>query len=367
MKKALFSFLAALLCVILWLLFPSTEEMDMPEATIPSATIPSATIPKATTADGEAALTIHFIDVGQADCALLESGGEYMIIDGGNVDDGQMIVSYLKQHGIDSLSAVVCSHAHEDHVGGLPAILSVFKTDAVYAPVNNYDTKVFTDFVSKTKNQGLKVTIPTPGDKIPFGDVDVTVLGPVKKYEDPNNTSIILKVSCGESDFLFTGDMEVLAENDMLDYWDDRVDWNVELLKVGHHGSETSSGYRLVYETNPTYGIISVGEDNSYDHPHEKPMSRLKDAGVLLLRTDLLGHVIVQTDGSEITITWENQNAAPEDAIPAEPEVLYGNKKSKKLHTSDCNNAPSAQNRVEFSDYDEAIAAGYDPCDSCIG
>ena len=221
--------------------------------------------------------------------------------------------------------------------------------------------------MNKTEDQGLKVTIPTPGDKFALGDAEVTVLGPVKEYDDPNNTSIVLKVSCGESDFLFTGDMEVLAENDMLDYWTDRVDWNVELLKVGHHGSETSSGYRFVYETSPIYGTISVGEGNTYDHPHEKPLSRLKDAGVLLLRTDILGHIMARTDGEEITITWENQNAAPEDAIPAEPEILYGNKKSKKLHTADCNNAPSAQNRVEFSDYNEAIAAGYDPCGSCIG
>jgi competence protein ComEC len=163
--------------------------------------------------------------------------------------------------------------------------------------------------------------------------------------------------------------METEAENDMLDYWGNKADWNCEVLKVGHHGSETSSGYRFVYETSPTYGVISVGEDNKYDHPHEKPMSRLNDAGVVLFRTDYLGHVIAQTDGSEISLSWENQNAAPADVEPADPAqlYLYGNKKSKVFHTYDCKNLPGEKNRVEFSDYDAAIAEGFKPCGSCIG
>lgn len=357
MKKTIISLLTALLCVILGILFPTLDTEREAAPSIPSETIPA----------GDAGLTVHFIDVGQADCALLESGGEYMIVDGGNVEDGQKIVSYLKQQGVETLSAVVCSHAHEDHVGGLPAVLSVFDAEAVYAPVNTYNTKVFDDFAEKTKNQGLKITIPEPGHQFRLGSATVTVLGPVQEYEDPNDTSIVLKVTCGQSDFLFTGDMEVTAENDMLNYWGDKTDWEVEVLKVGHHGSDTSTGYRFVYETSPVYGVISVGEGNTYDHPHEKPLSRLKDAGVVLLRTDHLGHVIATTDGNEITFFWENQNAAPEDAEPAEPTALYGNKKSKKLHTSDCSNAPSPQNRVEFTDYNDAIAAGFEPCAACIG
>ena len=179
----------------------------------------------------------------------------------------------------------------------------------------------------------------------------------------------MLKVTYGESDFLFTGDMEVTAENDMIDYWGEDFDWNVEVLKVGHHGSNTSSGYRFIYETEPTYGVISVGEDNEYGHPHEEPMSRLKDAGLLIFRTDELGHVIAQTDGKEITFTWENQNAAPADAEPADPamKILYGNKKSKTFHAYDCKSLPSESNRVELADYDTAIAQGYKPCGSCIG
>lgn len=353
MKKLIITLLTALLCALLALLFPEQE----PE--IPGPAVPIS-------GNG---LTVHFIDVGQADCALLECDGEFMMVDGGNVEDGQLVVSYLKQMGVDTLSSVVCSHAHEDHVGGLPAVLAVFDAEAVYAPVTQYDSKVFGDFTEYTEKQGLSVTVPVPGDQFTLGSATVTVLGPVQDYEETNDTSIILKVSYGESDFLFTGDMETSAEADMLDYWGESMDWEVEVLKVGHHGSDTSSSYRFIYETSPTYGVISVGAGNSYDHPHEEPLSRLQDAGVVVLRTDELGHIVAQTDGTEITFTWENQNAQPGNVTPGENNttIFYGNKKSKKLHTADCKNLPGEDNRIEFTQYADALAAGYQPCSSCIG
>ena len=353
MKKIIATIAAAVVVALMGLFFPEAEP-ETPQALMPIS------------GDG---LTVHFIDVGQADCALLECDGKYMIIDGGNVEDGQLVVSYLKQMGVETIDRVVCSHAHEDHVGGLPAVLSVFDAGKVYAPVTEYDTKVFRNFVEKAEDRAGEITVPAPGDQFTLGSATCTVLGPVQEYEDPNNTSIILKVSYGESDFLFTGDMEVTAENDMIDHWGENFDWEVEVLKVGHHGSDTSSGYRFVYETDPDYGVISVGEDNKYNHPCEEPLSRLKDAGVVVFRTDYLGHVIAETDGKDITFTWENQNAEPEDVEPADPamKILYGNKKSKVFHTYDCKNLPGENNRVEFQDYDAAIAEGFKPCGSCIG
>lgn len=353
MKKIIMTLIAAIVVALMGILFPEPE----PE------------IPQAVTPISGNGLTVHFIDVGQADCALLECDGKYMIIDGGNVEDGQLVVSYLKQMGVETIDRVVCSHAHEDHVGGLPAVLSVFDAGKVYAPVTEYDSKVFRDFVEKAENRAGEITVPAPGDQFTLGSATCTVLGPVQEYDETNDTSIVLKVSYGDSDFLFTGDMEVTAENDMIDHWGENFDWEVEVLKVGHHGSDTSSGYRFVYETNPTYGIISVGEGNSYNHPNEEPLSRLKDAGVVIFRTDYLGHVIATTDGTDITFTWENQNAAPEDAEPGDPamKILYGNKKSKTFHAYDCKNLPGENNRVEFADYDQAIAAGFKPCGSCIG
>lgn len=314
-------------------------------------------------------LTVHFIDVGQADCALLECGSEYMMIDGGNKGDGQLVVSYLEQQGVEELSAVVCTHAHEDHVGGLPSVLAVYPTKAVYAPTRTYSSNIFDDFVYYADQQGLDITIPQPGDEFTLGEARVTVLGPVKSYADTNNTSIVLKVVYGETSFLFTGDMETDAENDMLDYWEGRMNWQADVLKVGHHGSDTSTGYRFLNEVDPTYGVISVGAGNSYGHPHEEPLSRLNQAGVLLFRTDELGHVIATSDGAEVTFTWENQSAQPAEAEPAETaaQVFIGNVNSHKFHTPDCANLPAEKNRVEFDSYDAAIGAGYTPCGSCLG
>ena len=311
-------------------------------------------------------LLVHFIDVGQADSILLESGGRFLLIDGGNRDDGKLLVSYLEQQGVTELDAVVCTHAHEDHVGGLPSVLAVYPTSAVYSPTKTYSSRIYDDFLKYVDQQRLEVTIPEPGDTIPFGDIQLTFLGPVKSYADTNNTSLVLKAVYGNTSFLFTGDMEKEAETDMLDYWGDRVDWHADVLKVGHHGSDTSSGYRFLDAVMPTYGIISVGTDNEYGHPHAEPLARLNQAEVIVARTDKLGHILAHSDGQTVELTWENQNASPDAATPAD-QRLVGNKNSKTLHTALCSSLPSEKNQIIFESYEEAIAQGYRPCSSCLG
>lgn len=371
----------------------------------PAATDPAPSADSTETSAEAALLNVHFIDVGQADCALLESNGEYIIIDGGNVEDSSLVVSYLEKLGVTKLEAVIASHAHEDHVGGLPGVLAVFETAAVYAPTSTYSSKCFDDFVYYTDQQGLSITIPSPGDVISFGDATATVLGPVKSYADPNNTSIVLMVEFGGTRFLFTGDMETGAENDMLDYWGDGFDWSADVLKVGHHGSDTSTGYRFLNAVMPTYGIISVGEGNSYGHPCEAPLSKLSDAGVTVYRTDKLGNILLSSDGTDIQISWGNTNGIPDQPdtdpteLPEETEATeqteknetpeeteksetpeeteatedsstgyyIGNKNSKKLHLPTCGSLPAEKNQVMFENYEEAIAAGYTPCSKCMG
>ena len=352
MKKKLIS-----LFLVLSLLLCGCMELPAPAVPQPSAA-PDTT--------GGEALTVHYIDVGQADCILLECGGEFMLIDGGNREDGQLVVTYLQEQGVEELRYVVCTHAHEDHVGGLPSVLAVYPTDNILAPTRTYSSKVFDDFLYYADQQRQQVQIPSAGDKFTLGNADVAVLGPVDNYAETNDTSIVLMVTFGDTRFLFTGDMETAAENDMVDYWSSDFDWNVDVLKVGHHGSSTSSGYRFVYETDPEYAIISVGEDNSYGHPHEEVVSRYQDAGIPMFRTDELGHIIVTSDGTSVSVTWEDQSAQPAD-VESAATTYIGNKNSKKLHLPSCTSLPKEENQAIFGSYEEAIEAGYSPCSGCMG
>ena len=339
--------------LLLCLLLSSCSLLD-PIATVPRNDYPT------TQADS---LSVHYIDVGQADCALLECAGQYMIIDGGNVDDSDLVVTYLQDQGVEQLHTVVCTHAHEDHVGGLAAVLAVYPTEQILSPTRTYSSACFDDFLYYADQQDIAITIPNPGDSFYLGNAEVTVLGPVKSYADPNNTSIVVKVEFGDTSFLFTGDMEKDAETDMLDYG---MDVSADVLKVGHHGSSTSTGYRFLYEVDPEYAVISVGKDNTYGHPHREPVAILADADVPMLRTDELGTILAVSDGSEITFTWEKQSAQPGDIEPADATYI-GNRNSKKFHLPTCNGLPAENNRVIFDSYNEAIAEGYTPCGNCLG
>ena len=320
-------------------------------------------------AKAEGTLIVHFLDVGQADCALVELNGQYLLIDGGNREDSQLVVSFLEQQGVEELEGVVCTHAHEDHVGGLPGVLAVYPTKAVYAPTKTYASKVFDDFLYYTDQQGLEITIPEPGDEIPMEGLDIQVLGPVKSYAETNDTSLVLRIAFRETVFLFTGDMEVAAEDDMLDYWDSQPDLlKADVLKVGHHGSDTSTGYRFLRQVAPEYGIISVGEGNSYGHPNEAPLSRLNQAEVTVLRTDTLGTITATSDGKKVQFTWEKSTAQPDAPAPSETtaQTYIGNKNSKKFHLPSCPNLPAEENQVELPSYEEAIAQGFAPCGNCL-
>lgn len=324
----------------------------------------AAPVTEAVSSDGEA-LTVHFIDVGQADCALLQCGGENMLIDGGNVADSQLVVSYLLESGVETLTYVVGTHAHEDHIGGLAGVLAVFPTTHVFCPVEEYTTECFADFKSYADQQGLELVRPEPGSVWELGGAEITVLGPVADYDDPNNTSIVLRVDYGETAFLFAGDAEAQAERDILDAG---YDVSATVLKVGHHGSETSTCYRWLYEAAPQYGVISCGADNDYGHPHEEPLSRLKDAGVQLYRTDLQGHIICTSDGTQVRFSTEKETEATASAETEEAEETYyiGNIRSKVLHRPSCSGLPEAQNQYRFDDLKFALLLGYTPCSRCM-
>lgn len=338
-------------------------------------TVSTTAAPTETGSGQEAAFSMRFIDVGQALSVLVGCDGQYMLYDGGNVADSSRVVAYLQKQGVERLEYVFCSHAHEDHVGGLAAALANFPAGHVYAPVTSAETKCFQDFVKYTQQQGLEVEVPAVGTVWQLGSASVRLLGPVKPYDDPNDTSLVLRIDYGDTSFLLTGDMEIDAEDDLVD---SGADLDVDVLQVGHHGSETSSGYVFLNAVLPEIGVISVGEGNSYGHPHESALSRLRDAGVDVYRTDLLGDITILSDGQNYTIasdrtaTDEQLNptitAGPDaTAAPGAGEGAYiGNVKSHKFHLPTCPSLPKEENQILFSSYEQTIAEGYTPCGACL-
>ena len=244
---------------------------------------------------------VHFIDVGQADSALIECDGETMMIDGGNVADSNVVAAYLKKEDVTELNYVVCSHAHEDHVGGLSGALSVTKADNIYAPKTETNTKAYKNFKKKAEEQNVEIKHPNIGDEIQLGSSSVEFLGPVDENgKDLNSTSIVLKITYGNTSFLFTGDAESDEEEEILN---SGADLKSTVLKVGHHGSRTSTSYPFLREVMPQYAVISVEKGNSYGHPNEETLSKLSDAGVEVYRTDESGDIVMTSDGNNISIT----------------------------------------------------------------
>ena len=312
---------------------------------------------------------MHFIDVGQALSVLVECDGQFMLYDGGNVDDGSLVVSYLQNQGVEELQYVFCSHAHEDHVGGLAAALAYFPANHVYSPVTEASTKCFQNFIKYTQQQGLQVEVPAVGTVWQLGSATVQLLGPIKQYNDTNDTSLVLRIDYSSTSFLLTGDMESDAERDLVE---SGANLKADVLQVGHHGSSTSSSYIFMNAVLPEMGIISCGANNKYGHPHEETLSILRDAGVDTYRTDLLGTITIGSDGSNYTVSSEHY-ATDAELNPTDPaasstaqQAYIGNVNSKKFHLPTCLNLPAEKNQILFSSYDEAIAAGYEPCATCI-
>ena len=296
-------------------------------------------------------LRVDFLNVGQADCALLSTKGHYMVIDGGNNGDADTILSYLEGQGVEKLDAVVGTHPHEDHIGSLDAIINHFDVDAVYMPKIMHTSKTFEDVLDAVANKGLKIKSPDPGDTIDFNGLEIEVLGPQRESKDFINNSIVLK-----------------AEKDILqaDY-----DLQADVLKVGHHGSSTSSSQAFLQAVKPKYAIISVGVGNSYHHPEEEALQRLQSIGAEIYRTDLQGNIVCTTDGKNIAFNCNSVSGtevyadAARNNTPAEEVVYIANKKSKKFHLESCASLPDEENRIYLEDREEAISLGYTPCGTC--
>ena len=283
-------------------------------------------------------LTVHFLDVGQGDSAIIICDGQAMIIDGGLPNQSDKISSYLQNNLHQSeLKYVIATHPDKDHIGGLPAVLQEeFNVQNIYSPVTEYDSDPFNGLLKYAEKQRIKIKVPYNNDPVKLGGATVTIYNVGKerknivrsigdkvasffRRDEPeeipanNDMSLVVKIEYGEVSFLFTGDIEKEAEKRLLD-----SGLRADVLKVAHHGSEGSSSAEFLDMVNPKYAIISSGKDNKYKHPSAATLKALQDRDIALFRTDLQGHITVDTDGKIITVTTEK--TAKQDELFKAPQ-----------------------------------------------
>ena len=256
-----------------------------------------------TALDGK--LEVHFVDVGEGDCALLMCGGEAMLVDAGSPDDAQTVTDYLDSHGIRKIKLAVCSHNHSDHIGGMSAVLESCSVETLYlSPTHNANAD-YDMLLETAEKRGVAVVEPDSPPKLSLtlGDAAVEFIGPAGPYKDPNNASLVVNVTYGGASFLFTGDMEEESEHEMLDYR--LMPKDITVLKTAHHGSDTSSCFSLLTQLDPIYAVVST--DGQGENPTEDVLLRLDQACDHVYRTDKHGTVVIRTDGADVEVVTENE------------------------------------------------------------
>ena len=339
-------------------------------------------LPTSTTTDGGAdlsvpadgkTLTVSFLDVGQGDSIFIElPDGKTMLIDASEADQAKGIIDYVKNRKHDTLDYVVATHPHADHIGGMAKVLQAFNVGEIWMPEAESTSKTFERLLTTIEEKEIPLHVAKAGKTILDSDsLNISVIAPCKEeYDDLNDYSAVLSLTYGKTRFLFTGDAEALSEGEILDTG---VSLAADVLKLGHHGSSSSSSEAFVKAVSPKWGVISCGEGNSYGHPHDVILDRFEKLGIELLRTDLLGTIVMTSDGSVVRYGDHQSEGSAEN--PPVTDAPVGakyhwilNTSSKKIHYEDC---PSAQkisdaNRAES---DKSVSAlideGYTACGAC--
>lgn len=309
-------------------------------------------------------LKVHIIDVGQGDSTFVElPNGATLLIDAGEREYGENVISYIKALGYRKVDYLVATHPHSDHIGGLQAVIESFDIGKIYMPKKSSTTSTFKHLLEAVKDKGLGIETAKAGKNIVTDiDLSVTILSPVEEdYADEMNLySAVVKITYGKMRFLFMGDAETENEEQMQDV-------SAEFIRVGHHGSRTSSGEEFVRRVGAQIAVVSVGKDNSYDLPKEEILSRWKRAGATLYRTDESGSLVFESDGASI-IVGDAVYTDTAQKVSADTCKWMLNTASKKIHYPDCSAALTmkAQNKSES---DKTIAEleteGYTVCGTC--
>ena len=248
-------------------------------------------------------MKVYFIDVGQADCLYAEQGGQTLLVDGGNIEDGPLVAKYLTELGVDHLDYVIVTHAHEDHCGGIDSILYSLPCRELIVPNREIESWVYQSIIDAANKTGVSTQHAVEGETKALGDAQFTILScDDGSPENLNESSIVCKLSYGDIDFMLTGDAEALNEEEILA---DGYPVDCEILKAGHHGSKTSNTMSWLKAVDPEVVVISVGENNDYYLPHKSVLDNFNSVGASVFRTDSMGTIIVETNGSNYYLRFE--------------------------------------------------------------
>ena len=319
-------------------------------------------------------MKVHYIDVGQGDSELIQVDGKNILIDAGTSD--KKALNYLKSIGVTTLDYVIATHPHEDHIGSMDDVINNFNIGTFYSPKATTTTKAYENMINALKSKNLKLTVPKVGDKLTIGSAALEFLAPNSSaYEDLNNYSIVTRLKYGNNSFIFMGDAEDVSEGELISK---QLDISANVLKVGHHGSHSSTTQVFLDKVNLQYAVISCGKDNDYGHPHKETLDKLNAKNIKVLRTDLSGTIIATSNGTDITFNTNPVDSATSVA-PAKSEnvtinstpvisknsdtVWVANKTAKVYHTDKtCSNMKNPT-QITLS---AAQEKGLKPCSICV-
>ncbi len=251
-------------------------------------------------------LKIHYINVGQGDCILIQYDGKNALIDSGDAGAAKKVITYLNEASVAEIDTLVITHPDADHIGSMSKIIDNYDIGSVYMPPLGIDlvptTNAYINMLTSIAQKGLKIELKEAGDTIKFGDLRFNCVAPQGDFASLNNSSIAFKLVYGETSFLFTGDMEKESEKStMIKHYDVSAD----VLKVAHHGSDSSTTEVFLEAVSPKIAVISVGKDNRYKHPDESVLQALNEKGVKVYRTDLEGDIVIISDGKQLDVTTQ--------------------------------------------------------------